>query len=65
MSYDSPLFQSALELFAHAIEHYNRGEEKDRKFVILHLANSVELILKDYILDLGESIYKTPKDNLL
>ena len=34
MGYDSPLFQSALELFAHAIEHFNRGDERDRKFTI-------------------------------
>ncbi len=64
MGYDSPLFQSALELFAHAIEHFNRGEERDRKFVILHLANAVELILKDFLLDLGESIYKNPKETV-
>lgn len=64
MGYDSPLFQSALELFAHAIEHFNRGDERDRKFVILHLANSVELILKDFLLDLGESIYKNPKETV-
>jgi len=64
VSYDSPLFQSALELFAHAIEHFNWGNEKDRKFVILHLANSVELILKDFLLDLGESIYKNPKETI-
>ncbi|MBO8140232.1 MAG: hypothetical protein H0Z22_07160 [Thermosipho sp. (in: Bacteria)] len=64
MRYDSPLFQSALELFAHAIEHFNRGDEKDRKFVILHLANAVELILKDFLLDLGESIYRNPKETV-
>jgi len=64
MGYDSPLFQSALELLAHAIEHFNRGDEKDRKFVLLHLANSVELILKDFLLDLGESIYKNPKETV-
>ena len=64
MAYDSPLFQSALELFAHSIEHFNNGNEKDRKFVILHLANSIELIFKDLLLDLGESIYKNPKETI-
>ena len=66
MGYDSPLFQSALELFAHAIEHFNRGDERDRKFVILHLANAVELLLKDFLLDIGESIYKNknPKETV-
>ena len=64
MAYESPLFQSSLDLFAHSIEHFNRGTERDRKFVILHLANSVELILKDLLLDLGESIYKNPKETI-
>jgi len=64
MAYLSPLFQSSLELFAHSIEHYNCGKEKDRKFVILHLANAVELIFKDLLLDLGESIYKNPKETI-
>lgn len=64
MAYESPLFQSSLDLFAHSIEHFNWGTEKDRKFVILHLANSVELIFKDLLLDLGESIYKNPKETI-
>lgn len=64
MAYDSPLFQSSLELFGHAIEHFNWGSERDRKFVILHLANAVELIFKDLLLDLGESIYKNPKETI-
>jgi len=64
MAYESPIFQSSLELFGHAIEHFNRGTEKDRKFVILHLANAVELIFKDFLLDLGESIYKNPKETI-
>lgn len=64
MAYLSPLFQSSLELFAHSIEHYNCSMEKDRKFVILHLANAVELIFKDLLLDLGESIYKNPKETI-
>jgi hypothetical protein len=64
MAYESPIFQSSLELFGHAIEHFNWGTEKDRKFVILHLANAVELIFKDFLLDLGESIYKNPKETI-
>ena len=64
MAYESPLFQSSLELFGHSIEHFNWGTEKDRKFVILHLANAVELIFKDLLLDLGESIYKNPKETI-
>lgn len=57
----SPLFHSALDLLAHACEHYMSGEEKDRRFVILHLANAIELLLKDRLLDLQISIYENPK----
>lgn len=64
MSNQSPLFQSAIELFGHAIEHFNGGSQRDRKFVILHLANAVELIFKDKLLDLGESIYSNPKETI-
>lgn len=56
----SPLFHSSLDLLAHACEHYVSGEERDRKFVILHLANAIELLLKDRLLDLGLSIYDNP-----
>ncbi len=49
MAYESPLFQSSIDLFAHAVEHFNMGTERDRKFTILHLANSVELIFKDLL----------------
>jgi len=58
MAIESPLFQSAMELFGHSISHYNKLEELDRKLVILHLANAIELILKDLVLNQGESIYK-------
>lgn len=64
MAQESPLFQSALELFGHAITHFNAGEELDRKLVILHLANSVELILKDLMLDKECSIYNNPKETV-
>jgi len=57
----SPLFHSALDLLAHASEHYVGTEERDRKLVILHLANSIELLLKDRLLDLGISIYESQK----
>ena len=64
MAHTSPLFQSALDLFSHSIEHFNSGTERDRKFVIMHLANAVELIFKDLMLDLGLSIYKNPKETV-
>ncbi|MFD0675224.1 hypothetical protein [Cohnella sp. GCM10027633] len=58
MSDKSPLFVSSLELVAHATELYTKGNPKKYKFVILHLANSIELILKDLLIDKGISIYK-------
>ena len=58
MSDKSPLFVIASELLAHAIELYFEGAERKYKFVILHLANAIELILKDRIIDSGSSIYK-------
>ncbi|CAM3640512.1 hypothetical protein GCM10016272_24450 [Psychrobacter glaciei] len=64
MAIESPLFQSAMELFGHSISHYNGKKELDRKLLILHLANAVELILKDLVLDSGESIYKNAKETI-
>ena len=64
MAFESPLFQSAMELLGHSYSHFNGDKEIDRKLVILHLANAVELILKDLVLDLGESIYKGPKETI-
>ena len=53
-----------MELLGHSITHYNGKKELDRKLLILHLANAVELILKDLVLDSGESIYKGPKETI-
>ena len=64
MAIESPLFQSAMELFGHSFSHFNASKELDRKLVILHLANAVELILKDLVLDTGTSIYKGPKETI-
>lgn len=61
MSDKSPLFVSALELLAHATELYIQGNERKYKFVILHLANAIELILKDRLIDKGVSIYVPKK----
>jgi len=61
MAYESPLFQSAMELLGHAISHYNGKDALDRKLVILHLANAVELLLKDVLLESGHSIYNSRK----
>ena len=58
MSDKSPLFISAVELLAHSIELFTQGNERKYKFVILHLANSIELILKDRLIDKGVTIYE-------
>lgn len=64
MALNSPLFQSSMELLGRSITHFNGGEELDRKLLILHLANAVEILFKDMLLDLGESIYKNPKETV-
>lgn len=64
MALESPLFQSSMELLGHSIDHFVSLEELDRKLVILHLANAVELIFKDIMLDRGVSIYKGPKETV-
>ena len=55
---NSPLFVSSMELIAHSIDLYAESTDKKYKFVILHLANAVELILKDKVVDTGQTIYK-------
>ena len=65
MSDKSPLFVSAMELLAHATELYTLGNERKYKFVILHLANAIELILKDRLIDKGVSIYIPEKPQTL
>lgn len=64
MAIESPLFQSAMELLGHSLSHYIGKRELDRKLLILHLANAIELILKDLVLDAGLSIYKNPKETI-
>lgn len=63
MSVDSPLYIGAIELLAHSVELFSERARWKSKFVILHLANAVEVILKDRMVDLGLSIYvpKRPK----
>jgi hypothetical protein len=46
MSDKSPLFVSSLELIAHSAEIFAQKNSKKYKFIILHMANAVELILK-------------------
>lgn len=58
MSEKSPLFISAMELLSHGVELLEQNDGKKNKFVVLHLSNAVELLLKDMVIDCGESIYE-------
>lgn len=53
------MFNHALESFEHGLQHYLDGTERSRKFALLHLDQAVELFLKEKIIRLGKSIYKT------
>lgn len=58
MSEKSPLFISSMELLSHAVELLEQDDGRKNKFVVLHLSNAVELLLKDMVIDCGESIYE-------
>jgi hypothetical protein len=55
----SPMFIHAVESFEHGLEHYLDGSERSRKFAILHLDQAVELFLKEKVVQIGKSIYKS------
>jgi hypothetical protein len=55
----SPMFMHALESFEHGLEHYLDGSEKGRKFALLHIDQAIELLLKEKVVQVGKSIYKT------
>ena len=53
------MFNHAVESYQHGIEHYFEGSPKSRKFSLLHIDHSIELFLKEKMVDLGKSIYKS------
>jgi hypothetical protein len=55
----SPMFQHAVESFEHGLEHYLDGSEKGRKFALLHIDQAIELLLKEKVVQIGKSIYKS------
>jgi hypothetical protein len=61
MSDRSPLFINAAELLIHAVELFRQVNERKYRFIILHLASAVELILQDRLIDAGESVYESGK----
>lgn len=55
----SPMFKHAIESFEHGLEHFLDGTERSRKFALLHIDHSIELMLKEKCVQLGKSIYKS------
>ncbi|MGD0886161.1 MAG: hypothetical protein ABSA46_15050 [Thermodesulfovibrionales bacterium] len=65
MSIESPFYLGAIELLAHSVELFAEGESWKSRFVILHLAHAVEVILKDRMVDLGLSIYVSKRSQTI
>lgn len=65
MSDRSPLFISAAESLSHAVELFRQGDERKYTFVAVHLADAVELLLQDRLIDAGESIHESAKSQRL
>lgn len=61
----SPLLRSAFEVLEHGLWHYLRSSTTtDMKFALLHIDQSIELILKEKVRREGHSIYKNPKETI-
>lgn len=58
VKYMSPILRHALESFEHGVFHYFDNTEIGRKFALLHIDHSIELILKEKVARLGRSIFK-------
>ena len=43
------MLTSGLEVMEHAIEHFEKGTERDMRIAVLHADNAVELILKELV----------------
>jgi hypothetical protein len=61
----SPLLRSAFEVLEHGLWHFLRSETTiDMKFALLHIDQSIELLLKERVRKSGNSIYKNPKETI-
>lgn len=61
----SPLLRSAFEVLEHGLWHYLRSDTTtDMKFALLHIDQSIELLLKEKVRREGFSIYKNPKETI-
>ena len=54
----SPILRHSLESFEHGVFHYLDNTELGRKFALLHVDHSIELMLKEKVVRLGQSIYR-------
>lgn len=61
----SPLVRSAFEVLEHGLWHFLRSDTTtDMKFALLHIDQSIELLLKERVRKSGNSIYKNPKETI-
>jgi hypothetical protein len=61
----SPLLRSAMEVLEHGLWHFFRSDTTmDMKFALLHVDQSVELLLKEKVRSTGNSIYRNPKETI-
>lgn len=61
----SPLVRSAFEVLEHGLWHFLRSDTStDMKFALLHVDQSIELLLKERVRQSGNSIYKNPKETI-
>jgi hypothetical protein len=61
----SPLLRSAFELLNHGLWHFLRSDTStDMKLALLHLDQSIELLLKERVRSGGKSIYRNPKETM-
>jgi hypothetical protein len=61
----SPLLRSAFEVLNHGLWHFFRSNTaKDMKFALMHVDQSIELMLKECVRCNGRSIYKNPKETI-
>lgn len=61
----SPLLRSAFEVLEHGLWHFLRSNTStDMKFALLHVDQSIELLLKEKVRSGGKSIYKNPKETI-
>lgn len=61
----SPLLRSAFEVLEHGLWHFLRSDTSvDMKFAMMHIDQSIELLLKERVRQGGKSIYKNPKETI-